>query len=293
MFLVVGLIGAAMIAIKRHASTADGTGHRIVFALLLLVVPILIMSLFRDRELRYVIPLLMPAAVLAGWGLLELLGASAVRRRHTPWLVAAFHWLPLMFAAVVLPLGGAFQWFGMSTFDGGPWYPLRHALIATEVLLVFIALTIWFQRRAGAWAVLAGTAAVMIAWNVFLNVGYRHSREGRSEMRPLAEQIIATHPDAGLYSFRPDRPIRRAPIDLSIYLNRVVENVEDPTRLAETSGLRIYMVRQKDAGPMSDPSPLAPPAGGPWRFFTATRVDNATWYTFASTTRATTPATTP
>jgi hypothetical protein len=213
--------------------------------------------------------------------LLELFSVNA-KRGVTAWLLAAFHWVPLTALAVGLALGGAFQWFGLSRMETGPWYSLRFGIIAAEVFLVVILAAMWFQRRRGAWAVLAGTAVVMIAWNVVLNIGYRHYREGRSEMRPLAEQILTTHPDAALYSYRPDRPSARVPIDLSIYLNRVIENLETPEKLAETRGERIYLVREKERAPRPDPSPFAPPVGGPWEFFAATRVDNSTWYTFVS-----------
>ena len=280
MLLVAGIIGAAVIAFKPGAT--DPQARRIVLALLQLLVPILIMSLFRDRKLRYLIPLIAPASVLAGWGLLELLGPGAVRRRATPWLMAAFHWLPLIVVGVGLPIGGAFGWMGLTRLDGGPWYSLRFAIIAAEALLLVIVVSLLLQRKAGAWAVLAGSAVFMVAWNVLLNVGYRHYREGRSEMRPLAEQILATYPDAALYSYRPDRPTARAPIDLSIYLNRVVENVKTPDEMANTTGRRLYLIRQREREPMADPSKLAPPIGGPWRFFAATGVDNSTWYTFVA-----------
>jgi 4-amino-4-deoxy-L-arabinose transferase-like glycosyltransferase len=280
MLLVAGIIGAAAIAFKPSANDRDA--RRIVLALLLLLVPILIMSLFRDRKLRYVIPLIAPASILAGWGLLELLGPGAIRRRATPWLMAVFHWLPLIVVGIGLPIAGAFGWMGLTRLDGGPWYSLRFAIVAAEALLLVIVASLLLQRKAGAWAVLVGSAVFMVAWNVLLNVGYRHYREGRSEMRPLAEQILATHPDAALYSYRPDRPTARAPIDLSIYLNRVVDNVKTPEDMAHTTGPRLYLVRQREREAMADPSALAPPAGGPGGFFAATRVDNSTWYTFVS-----------
>ena len=128
----------------------------------------------------------------------------------------------------------------------------------------------------------------MLAWNVVFNTGYRHYREGRSEIRPLAEQILATQPDADVYSYRADRPARHAPIDLAIYLNRVVKPVADPAapELADAAaGPRVYVIRQRHITPLADPSPLAPPVGGPWRFLGATRVDEATWYAFVSTGR--------
>jgi hypothetical protein len=102
-------------------------------------------------------------------------------------------------------------------------------------------------------------------------------------MRPLAEQILASHPEAKVYSFRGDRPIRRAPIDLAIYLNRTIQNVGDPKELAETTGPRVYVVRQKVKDPSSiDPMAFAPPSGGPWRYLTKARTTSAYWFAYVA-----------
>jgi hypothetical protein len=130
--------------------------------------------------------------------------------------------------------------------------------------------------------VLVGTAAVMLPWYVVMNAGYRFYPDGRSEMRPLAEQILASsHPEAKVYSFRADRPIRRAPIDLAVYLNRTVQNVRAPEELAGTTGPRFYMVREKVKDRAAvDPMTFAPPAGGPWRYFSETRTNSAIWFVY-------------
>lgn len=277
-FLIVGLIGSATLAIRGTNPGAE-RGARIVLVLSLLLVPIVVMSFFRDREIRYLIPLLAPSSVLAAWGLLELIG-NATRSLSTALLVAGFHWLPLAVIAIGLPLMGALG--SLKTVDNRPWYPLREAIFAAEVALVLIVVTIVLQRRWRVGGLVTGTFVVMLLWSMLFNIGYRNHREGRSEMRPLAEQILAKHRGAKVYSFRPDRPIRHAPIDLSIYLNDVVENVRDPAELAKTSGHRVYVVRQKDAEPLTDPSALAPRTSADWQFMSATRVDNAVWYAFVT-----------
>lgn len=274
LFLVVGLVATISLALKKP----DKRQGRIVLATFLLLVPVLVMSFFRDRETRYLIPLLAPASILSAWGLNELF---ATRPRGWLWLVALVHWLPLFIVAVGLPLATS-PLFAETAVNSEPWYSLRFAVVAAELFALAVVLSTLLQRRWGVWGLLAGTAMVMLAWNIVLNYGYRTSRQGRSAMRPLAEQILSDCPDAKLYSYRADRPIRRAPVDLSIYLNRVIENLPDSAKLAETSGKRIYLVRQKDAALVADPSPLAPKAGGAWRFFRATRVDNSTWYAFIS-----------
>lgn len=281
-FLAVGLIGSATLAARPAKLAGDERGGRIVLVLLMLVAPILVMSLFRDREIRYLIPLLAPASTLAAWGVLELLGAGAPRKIGTTLLVAGLHWLPFAIAAIGLPLA-AWPLRRLMTVDGDPWYSPRWALIAAEVMLVIVVIAVLLQRRWRVGALVVGTLVVMLIWNVVFNIGYRNYREGRSELRPLAERIRSDMPaDTQVYSFRPDRPFRHAPIDLSIYLNDVVEKLGDPAELAQTSGPRVYVVRQKHDKPLADPSAQAPKLGGDWRFLAAVPVDDAYWYAFAT-----------
>ena len=102
-------------------------------------------------------------------------------------------------------------------------------------------------------------------------------------MRPLAEQILTSHPEAKVYSFRADRPIRRAPIDLAIYLNRTIQNVSDPKEPAGTTGTRVFVTRQKVKDPSSvDPMTFAPPSGGPWRYFAKARTTSAYWFAYVA-----------
>jgi 4-amino-4-deoxy-L-arabinose transferase-like glycosyltransferase len=272
-FLVVGLIGTATIAVRRAPGALDAErdrAGRAVLPLVLLLVPILVMSLFRDREMRYLMPLLAPASVVIAWGVLDLLVTNA-GRRGTAALVLLLHWTPLA-VATLAPLFAS-RLGPIVTMEGEPWYSLRFAVLAAEVMLVLVVVAAWLQRRRPALAVAGGTALVMLIWGAVLNQGYRQHREGRSEMRPLAERILATHPGATVYSFRPDRPIRKAPIDLSIYLNRVVENVLDLAQMDATSGPRVLLIRYK-AGQPAPP----PPAG--WTLFAEAPNDDSVWYAY-------------
>jgi hypothetical protein len=169
----------------------------------------------------------------------------------------------------------------IKTREGTPWYPMPYALIAATAFTSIVIVAAVAQRRWRLWAVPVGTAAVMLPWYIVMNEGYRFYPDGRSEMRSLAEQILATHPNAKVYSFRPDRPIRRAPIDLAIYLNRTIQNVTDPKELAGTTGPRAYVVREKLKDPRGvDPMTFAPPVGGPWRYFAQAKTSSAVWYAY-------------
>lgn len=286
-FFVAGLIGIATIAMRRAPDAGDDDEReqagRAVLPLMLLLVPILVMSFFRDRELRYLIPLLPAAAVVAAWALLDLL-VTHPGRRGTLALVVLLHWLPLAVAAASPLLGSRLG--RIETADGEPWYPLGFAILAAEVMLVLVAAAAWFGRRWPVGAAAGGTALVMLLWSAVLHAGYRNHREGRSEMRPLAERILETHPDATVYSFRPDRPIRKAPIDLSIYLNRVVENLLDLSELDATSGPRVLLIRYK-AGQPAPP----PPAG--WTPFAEVPNGDSIWHAYTPPAIEPTPTTSP
>jgi 4-amino-4-deoxy-L-arabinose transferase-like glycosyltransferase len=276
-FFIAGIVGAVTNAVRRSGSRENG---RIVLVLFMLVGPILVMSFFPDRKLRYLIPLLPAASILAGWAVLELLASPATRPRHATLLVATLHWLPLAVAAVGLPIAAQFGY--LRDFDGNPWYSLRFSIVAVEAFAALIVVVMLAQRRRRVGSVVAGTFVVMLAWNVVFDLGYRTGREGRSEMRPLAELILAKYPNAKVYSYRADRPTRQAPIDLSIYLNRATTNLRDLSELKDKRGERVYVVRQRNAKPDADPTPLAPPVGGPWEFIAAAPIDNATWYAFVA-----------
>jgi 4-amino-4-deoxy-L-arabinose transferase-like glycosyltransferase len=280
-FFVAGLIGAGVLVAKKPSGDESPAARDIVLPLMLLLVPVLVMSFFRDREIRYLIPLLPPAAVLAGWAVVELL-ARPDGPPGRSWLVALLHWLPLLGVTAGL-LVAASPVGVIKTLEGTPWYTLPQAIAGSAVAALMIVAALFAQRRWRLWAVPIGTALVMLPWYVMLNAGYRFYPEGRSEMRPLAEQILASHPEAKVYSFRGDRPIRRAPIDLAIYLNRTIQNVSDPKELAGTTGTRVYVTRQKVKDPSSvEPMAFAPPSGGPWRYFAKARTSSAYWFAYVA-----------
>jgi hypothetical protein len=168
--------------------------------------------------------------------------------------------------------------------EGQAWYAPGFAVATSATLGLIVIAAVLLQRRRALVAVAGGTAVVMLAWNAVFNFGYRHYSEGQSEIRPIAELVWEAVPDAQVYSYRADRPIRHAPIDLAIYLNRAVKTVPDPAapELADASTPRVFVVRQRHVTPLPDPAPLAPTVGGPWRLLGSTRVDEATWYAFAA-----------
>lgn len=276
-FFVLGLVrGATCLFSKTNLPGRATIRRQFVFCWLLIVVPILVMSFFRDRKDRYLLPMLAPAAVMTGMALLEFLDAS---RRENKLGLAALHWTLVAIVGAMIVLGGSRIIPHFRTLEGHAVIGVAPALLGASVVVLAAAAGWWLSRRAwqpgGEAAMVGPTVAIMLFCNVVAVWAMRPGAEGLSEMKPLADAIRLQYPRAEIYSFRPSRPTRHAPLDLSIYLNRVVRNLPTADALAGTAGARLYLEHQR----FGDPTP-AGPAG--WREVSATRRDKSIWHVFAS-----------
>jgi hypothetical protein len=260
-----------------------------MLALIFLLVPILTMSLFRDRKDRYLLPMLAPAAVITARAVLEHFETRHTRNRADRAVVTA-HWITLFVIAVGLPIAGAVAALNGSevgrwpvlkaiianaptTLEGGAWY--SPALAATAALLggAIVAAGIALHRRRDV-GIVATTVVLMIGIQALIVHGYRNSREGRSEMKPLAGVIWEMYPDAYV-SAAPHRKAHTPP-DLPIYLNRPIHRgvrQTDPPTTGPSASVQVMVARQ-DA---RDPEPSFPP---PWQPITKVRRDNSWWHAF-------------
>ena len=214
-FLIAGLAISLIALLKRQPS-------RLLMALFLLLVPLVIMSFFKDRKDRYALPMAGPAAVVIAWGLWEHFKSWRDWTRGDT-IVTALHWLALAVVAVGLPVAGVFAIDGMTTVDGTPWYTPRFAIPAAVAAGAIVLGGIDLHRR---WrgGLVTATVLVMLLLQAVFMLGYRNAREGRSEMKPLAEMIWQVAPDAEVYS---GVTRKRIPSDLSVYLNRTTPTVGD------------------------------------------------------------------
>jgi hypothetical protein len=78
--------------------------------------------------------------------------------------------------------------------------------------------------------------------------GYRDTREGVSEMRPLAQVIRVAAPDSLIYNWRPEGP-KRADVSLSIYLNRPTVWVADPSDVPWRDHSQVMITQQRPDRP--------------------------------------------
>lgn len=242
----------------------------LVMALLLVVVPIIIMSCFRDRKDRYLLPLAGPAAILIAasirafiampkLGLIERLGA---------WL----HWTFLLLLAVGLPLAGARPWSAeLAAADGQA--RLAPALVAASLgigLAIFIIGVLAQRRWRSAFVI---TTALLVLGGQALSIhGHARSRQGRSDMKPLADQIWRDHPTAVCYNIRgADGRRKMAQQDLSIYLNRVTPVLDTVEQIPAASHPQIYIELWEDGQPEPQPAPG-------WNFYTRVPRNPREWW---------------
>lgn len=127
--------------------------------------------------------------------------------------------------------------------DGRSWYPSAWpALLATAAGIVILIRGIIASRRRPIAFVGATALAVLLVQGLFA-FGYAHCETGRSELRPLAEAIHAANASGVVYCHTPGR---RAPQDLSIYLNREVRDLADPGALPSEATIVVTMRGRKE-----------------------------------------------
>lgn len=264
-FLIDGLVRVPLAAWRerRNRSLSSAT-VRAMYPIITLVVTFVVMSCFKDRKERYLLPIVPVAAVIAARGFI------AMRDREPHALPVPAHWITLAIMACI-PLVGIGT-FAVKTWDGRPWFEPRFALIATGSALAIVSLgALLFHRAHWNGAAVGAAVALMLLLQAVGIRGYRLSREGRSDMRPLAESIRRSFPDAEMNNWRADGQRKRAPVDLSIYLNRVTRWIADPATLPPSDRPQIYLTLQEKDEPDPQPAP------GGWRFFDKVKRDKD-WY---------------
>ena len=259
-FLVAGFWLGGLSLVRQTEESPDAGRRRdgFVLALLLVVVPLLVMSLAKDKNERYAFPMVAPAAVLAagaavGWW-------KSDRRDVGGRIVEAAHWATLLVLAVGLSVFGPLApRLGM----GEPWFsPAVGAATAVVVLAVVaggFAMSRWAPVAGGrAVTVVAVTTALamLLLQYPFMHGYARRFAPARSELKPLADVVWAQHPDALLYQYEGGARTR-VYHDLSIYTGRPTTLTRDPAALPQTDRPRVvfYLDRRGDVQP----------PGGAWK----------------------------
>jgi 4-amino-4-deoxy-L-arabinose transferase-like glycosyltransferase len=244
----------------------------LLLAVFLAVLPLVIMSFYKDRKERYMFPVMGAAAVVAAAGIVTL------ARKRDDWngldrAAVVQHWVLLVAIGLLLPAAAATTRVPeLTTVTHGPWISRAAGAMLTIGLGMVIAVAMLFRRQWLA-ALLSATVIVMLAAHAVVIHGYAQTHAGMSDMRPLANAIWQSHPDALMYNAHPLE--KRASVDLSIYLNRVTTWVSADELAALTPGSRPLVVVM-----LQNPKEPEPQAPAGWKFLHKVARDKDWWWAF-------------
>lgn len=192
------------------------TRRPLLVGLVFTLTPILIMTCFRDRKDRYLLPM-MPAAAIFAAGSVRVFVETWNGRNRGHLVVGAIHWMIIAAAAVVFPVAGMYGAVeGLRSPDGSAWFPPAVGVVAALAGGALVSLGMAMQPRRPN-SILWTTVLVMAIVATLFPYGY--ARADASMARPLANQVWTIARGADVYSYTPQR---HAPLDYSIYLNKTV-----------------------------------------------------------------------
>lgn len=261
-WLIIGIVWGVRILWERKHDDR-------LLAFFFFLVPLVVMNMFEERKERYLIPLIAPAAVLAGY-MIRLHLVPEPRWKNLWRFAAWFHWIGLAVLAVGLPIVGAWK---LQTARGSPWFAWSVAIPVAAAMAVIIGFGIWIYRNHRS-ALVATTVAVMLVTQALYQAGFRKSDAGLSDMRGVADEIIAKYPDAEIYSmYFAEKPgiVFTPGVDLSIYTNRTVKRVQDVANIPVSDRSQVILAVNKEREPVQLPSE-------PWREFHKVERHNQTWH---------------
>ena len=201
----------------------------------LALVPLVVFACVPPVRDRYLLPMIVPAAVLAAHGLLHTLYRQDRADRIAHWLIGS-HWA--LVAAIVLgvPLAGAIGWAGMRSLNGRPAFAWPLAAAAVVLGGAVLLAGVLRHRRQPA-ALLVSTVAVVLLAQCLLFWGQRHDKGNLSPVKAFASQLARAYPDAPVYVMG-----TRSPRDFAIYMNRLICPISDPSTLRPMDKPQILLV---------------------------------------------------
>lgn len=241
---------------------------RLVYAGMLIILPIVIMSFFRDRKPRYLYPFAIPGGILAAYSLIQIIHAGRDRIAR---VVLILHWLMVAGLTIYLPLLGTLGIGRHVRIDGSPWYDRTFGTSITITMVLLLIIGIVLSRKIPS-LIVPATACLMILTHWILVQGNRVGRsgDGVSEMLPVARKLWQEHPDVEAYDIM---SVKRIPPELAIYLNRPLKRVSEISGIPQANAPQVYVAIQRKNG--LEPQP--PPG---WRLYMKTPRDLDWWVVF-------------
>jgi 4-amino-4-deoxy-L-arabinose transferase-like glycosyltransferase len=236
--------------------------ERGVMALVLLLIPIVIMCCFREKNERYLLPMLAPAAIICATGFLRR--GKDSQRAHG--VITGITWTILAILAIGLPVIGAVA----QRVDGGHWWSKSAAAVMAVGGTALIALA-WTCDHTGRRSLIPVSIVIMLSSQALFTYGYRNSDRGRSDGRPIADMIVAALPaDAEVWSYFEPGRFSRVPIDMTIYLNRITRQATNPTTLPADGQNRAMLVHFRG-------DQAVPPGLERWELIGSTPKNEGVW----------------
>ena len=261
-WLIFGIVGLIALWQLRRVRTA---WVPMIFA----VVPLLVMVCFRDRKERYMLPMVMPACVICGYGAAAWMRSWTRGRTKGDIVVLAIHGTALLAAGLALAYVGATK---LTRVAGGPWFDRHLAIWAAAAMVVLAGVSVLLVRRR-AWVAIAATFLAMLGATTFYYSGYRYDRGGLAPLKPLADAIRAAAPEAVVYDWLPRG---RADEQLAVYLDKTITRA-DPATLIYSDRPAVLICRQARVN--HEPEPL-PPLGPQWKPIASEMEGSTVWSAF-------------
>lgn len=244
---------------------AEGKRDGPILALFLAIVPIVIMSFFKDKPERYVLPMAPAASILAAGAAVGWFRSG--RRDSSGWVVEIAYWATLAVLAIGAPAMGL---LAPRLNLGERWMTPVLAVavgIATFALVVAGFVIARGALRRGRWeggavATFSTGAAVMLLLQYPFLRGY--SRHATSDLKPLADAVWAKYPDATLHEYDPGTRTRTY-LDLPIYAGRVSRKVRDLADLPQSDRPHVVVFFERRGGEADPPPPWQELAAGDGR----------------------------
>jgi hypothetical protein len=234
-------IGGIVVALKRRATP-------MLLPILLLIMPIVVMSFAKDRTERYLLPMIAPAALLAAIGVMP----AATIVTFATWIIFAL-------IAIVFPIA--------TMFLHPAWYSPTFVIAVASVSAIFILIgSLKFTKSLVAFGVV-----MMLVWQAIFIIGYRNTREGRAELKPMAFAILDQYPNAEIFNAHPRG--KRPPTELGVYFNRVLTWTDKPGEISPGNMPKVLLMLQEK----NDPDPQPPIH---WKNFGHWQRGNDQWWAF-------------
>ena len=274
--LILGAIAAVQKWLADRRQAAAGA-RGLLFALFLFVIPLLVLSFFKDKRDRYVLPMVGPAAILAAAGVTHCL--REIRRGNKGALIwRTLHYWTLFVLATVLPFGGAIGAFDQVDISQKPVF--GPALALTTIAVCWLLLGIGFLLRNTRRPALAPiTTAVMLVLQALFFWGYSKTDDGVSPVGPLAEDLWSAYPDACILNVNGSSALGTT--ELSIYFDRPFTPIRAEYALKLIPGPQpiIAVIKLPTGDPIAARAQVFGAFAG-WRFIDRIIDDTHVWYVF-------------